>query len=86
MNRKGFTLVELLVVIAIIALLIALLLPAVREPYRNAGASYCDGHVEAISYEIDPLVHMRSGDRNGGIPMSLTWLLSSQGSTGILAA
>jgi prepilin-type N-terminal cleavage/methylation domain-containing protein len=29
--RRGFTLIELLVVIAIIAVLIALLLPAVRE-------------------------------------------------------
>lgn len=28
--------------------------------------AYCDGHVEAISYEIDPLVHKRNGNRKDG--------------------
>ena len=32
-KKRGFTLIELLVVIAIIAILIALLLPAVRIPH-----------------------------------------------------
>ena len=64
MKRKGFTLIELLVVIAIIAILAAMLLPALSQAREKARAARCTANLKQLALAI----HMYAQDNNDYLP------------------
>ena len=71
-RNTGFTLVELLVVIAIVALLIAMILPAIKEARRQAMVTVCMANLKQIglgltSYASDHEGHFPPNERENPI-------------------
>jgi prepilin-type N-terminal cleavage/methylation domain-containing protein/prepilin-type processing-associated H-X9-DG protein len=74
-KRKGFTLIELLVVIAIIALLMAILMPALNRAKKQVKNIICRANLK--QYGLAAKMYL--DDWDGNFPYSFSWLYRTGG-------
>jgi prepilin-type N-terminal cleavage/methylation domain-containing protein/prepilin-type processing-associated H-X9-DG protein len=74
-RKKGFTLIELLVVIAIIAVLMAIIMPALNRVKRQARNLICKTNLS--QYGLASKMYL--GDWEGNFPYSFEWLYKDGG-------
>ena len=60
-SRKTFTLIELLVVIAIIAILAAILMPALSSARERAKTSSCTNNIKALAFAMQQYADNNNG-------------------------